>query len=180
MAEKCLILVDDSIINKLYYFLVDYCSITTNDTGKMINLFMGNKNDYEVEKRMSLLELRKSLVPRIHTPLTEIDLDSIISQYLYYLRTYNTAVSQYLSYFLDAIMEYGEEGYRLSSIKRLTGIFAAIFEMYYINHIKLDSTVNLSDALKRAFSKSYDCYCKEDINFLFQLFFMKDALIILK
>lgn len=173
MARHCLIINDDSIIEKLEYFIYDYSSVKYNDINIILNHFTcSNINDMKSLKDIDNYELRKILLFNSH-PFNNIDrttVEKAIDLFLLFLRTYNMEASINLNKLIELIWVTGNEGHQWECIKRITGILSAIYSLYFADKaIIFDKSMTEQEMIRICYNNSR-FYTKEDKNFLLHIF----------
>ena len=176
MKRNCLMISDEVLLDKLEYFLYDYSRFEYNNLDIVVNHFIGNKNDEErMKNKDNIYELRKILsYHSSNMQLEERTLDKAVDLFLLFLRTYSFEASMGLNGLLDTIWQAGIEGTEWDCVKRITGILAVIYLLYYVNKAKLYDKNKTEENMKCIFEKNINFYTLEDKRFLTQIFMVEE------
>lgn len=169
MERNCLMISDEILINKLESFLYDYSGFEYNNLDIVVNHFIGNKNDEErIKNKDNIYELRKMLsYHSTDTQLEEKTLDKAIDLFLLFLRTYNIEATMGLNGLLDIIWKSGKEGNKWNCVKRITGILAAVYLLYFVQKAKIYDKNETEKNMREIFRKNISFYSMEDKRFLY-------------
>lgn len=175
MERNCLMISDEILINKIESFLYDYSGFEYNNLNIVVNHFIGNKNDEErIKNKDNIYELRKMLsYHSTDTQLEEKTLDKAIDLFLLFLRTYSLEASMGLNGLLDTIWKAGKEGKEWNCVKRITGILAVVYLLYYAHKAKLYDKNETEKNMKNIFQENISFYTMEDKRFLTQIFMVE-------
>ena len=170
MKKQCLNISEESLIEKLEYFIYDISGYEYNDLEIVLNYSLGNKNDNDYA-RNNLYKLREmTSYYSTYININEENIKDAIELFLVFLRTYNMEASICLCAFLDLIWKAGKAGCEWSCVKRVCGIFASIYMVYFSHKAKILSKENTEKNMKNIFNKYIDFYTVEDRKFLIQIF----------
>lgn len=178
MERNCLMISDEILINKLESFLYDYSGFEYNNLDIVVNHFIGNKNDEErIKNKDNIYELRKMLsYHSTDTQLEEKTLDKAIDLFLLFLRTYNIEATMGLNGLLDIIWKSGKEGNKWNCVKRITGILAAVYLLYFVQKAKIYYKNETEKNMREIFRKNISFYSMEDKRFLTQMFMLENQI----
>lgn len=175
MERNCLMISDEVLLDKLECFLYDYSRFEYNNLEIVVNYFIGNKDDEEkIKNKDNIYELRRIL--SYHSPdiqLEERTLDKAIDLFLLFLRTYSLEASMGLNSLLDTIWKAGKEGNEWNCVKRITGILAVVYLLYYVHKAKLYDKNKTEKNMKDIFQRNISFYTMEDKRFLTQIFMLE-------
>ncbi len=173
MEKHCLIISGESLIEKLEYFIYDISGYEYNNKEIVLNFSLGNKNDEDFAKN-NLYKLREmTSYYSMDTNFDEGNIKDAIELFLTFLRTYNMEASVCLCAFLDLIWKTGKVGVKWRCVKRVCGILATIYMVYFSHKAKLFNKENTEINMKNIFEKYIEYYTVEDIKFLTQIFFQE-------
>lgn len=173
MERHCLNISEERLIEKLEYFIYDISGYEYNNMEIVLNFGLGNKNDESYAKN-NLYKLREmTSYSSMDTNFDEENIEDAIELFLTFLRTYNMEASVCLSGFLDLIWKAGKAGCEWSSVKRVCGILASIYMVYFSHKAKLFNKENTEINMKNIFEKYIKFYTVEDRKFLIQIFFQE-------
>ena len=173
MEKHCLIISGESLIEKLEYFIYDIAEYEYNNKEIVLNFSLGNKNDEDFAKN-NLYKLREmTSYYSMDTNFDEGNIKDAIELFLTFLRTYNMEASVCLCAFLDLIWKTGKVGVKWRCVKRVCGILATIYMVYFSHKAKLFNKENTEINMKNIFEKYIEYYTVEDIKFLTQIFFQE-------
>lgn len=172
MERNCLMINDEALIEKLEYFLYEYSGIVYNFKHFLTNYIIGNRYDgiriYNID---NIYKLRKMLSYNcMDTKLDEQTLVEAIDLFLPFLRTYSIEATMALSDLLDTIRKTGKEGHEWKCVRRITGILAAVFLLYFVHKAKMFDVNETESNMKSIFQKNIDFYTFEDRSFLAHIF----------
>lgn len=174
MHRICLDIKDVQVIEKLENFIYEYSHIDYNNLQKVINsTVMGNKADGLEKSEDDLFQLRELLHTHFTDHIyayTEDELGSVINTYLYYLRTYNVETNECLETVIDAVKGSGRTALSWDCVKRLTGVLASLFLLYYSPKAKLFEKEDTDSNMKSIFRMCMKYFSIEDKRFLIHLF----------
>ena len=100
------------------------------------------------------------------------DVDSIIDEYLYYVREGSIEAPISLQPILRYIFEAGVESYEWNSVKRLTGVLSTIFLIYYYNKAVFYDEMKTRENMLISICDYVSAYRDEDKKFIEQNFAM--------
>lgn len=173
MERNCLMISDEVLLDKLECFLYDYSRFEYNNL-EIVD-FIGNKDDEEkIKNKDNIYELRRIL--SYHSSdiqLEERTLDKAIDLFLLFLRTYSFEASMALNSLLDTIWKAGKEGNEWNCVKRITGILAVVYLLYYVHKAKLYDKNKTEKNMKDIFQRNISFYTMEDKRFLTQIFMLE-------
>lgn len=170
MKKQCLNISDESLIDKLEYFIYDVSEYEYNDLEIVLDYSLGNRNDIDYA-RNNLYKLREmTSYYSTDISLDEKYINDAIELFLVFLRTYNMEASVCLCSFLDLIWKTGKAGSEWRCVNRVCGILASIYMVYFSHKSKLFSKENTQKNMKNIFMKYIEFYTLEDRKFLVQIF----------
>lgn len=174
MRKKCLN-VNNTLLKKLEYFIFDYSDLEYNDLEVITNFCLGNREDSgNLKNRDKVYELREILLyNNSDTYLEEKELEHAVDVFLLFLRTYNLEASLSLEALLDAIWKTGKEGSKWDCVKRITGILASIYLLYFIPMACLFDKDETEKYMRDIFQRNIHFYTVEDKRFLTQIFIIE-------
>lgn len=170
MKKQCLNISEESLIEKLEYFIYDISGYEYNDLEIVLNRSLGNRNDNDFA-RNNLYKLREmTSYYSTDISLDEENIKDAIELFLVFLRTYNMEASVCLCAFLDLIWKAGKAGSEWGCVKRVCGILASIYMVNFSHKAKILSKDNTEKNMKNIFNEYIDFYTVEDKKFLTQIF----------
>ena len=142
----------------------------------IVNHFIGNKNDEErIKSKDNTYELRKILsYYSTDTQLEEKTLDKAVDLFLLFLRTYSIEATMGLNGLLDTIWKSGKVGNEWNCVKRITGILAAVYLLYFVHEAKIYDKNETEKNMREIFRKNISFYTMEDKRFLTQIFMLEN------
>lgn len=171
----CLNISDEALLDKLEYFIYDASGFEYNQLEIMLNYSLGNKADSgKLRTREDRYRLRRMLscfVPG--EALEEVELERAVDLFLIFLRTSSMEASLCLGALLDALWKSGSErrsGDEWDCVKRLSGILAAVYLLYFCQRAKLLGSGDTEKSMKAVYERNIGYYTPEDRRFLSQLF----------
>ncbi len=180
MMKCCLNISDGALLDKLEYFIYDVSGLEYNQLEIMLNYSLGNKADASKfrtrEDRYKLRRMLSCFVPE--EALEEEELERAVDLFLTFLRTYNMEASLCLGALLDAVWKSGDGmsgsqrsvGGEWDCVKRLSGILAAVYLLYFCQGAKLLDSRETEQSMKAVYERNIGYYTPEDRRFLSQLF----------
>lgn len=174
MNEKYLYINDEALINKLELFIYSQSNLVYNDLALIINHSNVNHEDIKKSKDPQNIYKLRSLLT-YHTtnhPLKKTDAESSIELFLMFLRTRNIEASMCLDALLDAIWGVEPNGKEWFCVRRLNGILASMYLLYFCDQSKLQNEIKTQNSMKNIFEQNIHFYTIEDKKFLFHAFLM--------
>ena len=168
MMKCCLNISDETLLDKLEYFIYDVSGLKYNSQELLLDYSLGNKADTgKFRTREEMYRLRKMLAYGREKALAEEDLERAVDLFLLFLRTYNMEASLCLETLLDSVWESGCEW---ECVKRVSGVLAAVYLLYFCPHAKLLGGEETEKSMKTVYERNISYYTPEDRRFLSQLF----------
>lgn len=174
MNENYLYINNEALINKLELFIYSQSDLVYNDLDLIINHFNGNHKDMEKSKDLKNTYKLRSLL-KYHTanpPLEKADAEISIELFLMFLRTKNIEASMCLDALLDAMWGVEPNGKEWSCVRRLNGILASMYLLYFCDQSKLQNEIETQYSMKKIFEQNIHFYTIEDKKFLVHAFLM--------
>lgn len=174
MNENYLYINDEALINKLEFFIYNQSKIPYNDIALIINHFNVNRKDMGKSKDFQNIYKLRSLL-KYHTsnpPLEKSEAENSIDLFLMFLRTKNIEASMCLDALLDAMWGVEQNGNEWSCIRRLNGILASMYLLYFCDQSKLLNKIETQYNMKKIFEQNIQFYTMEDKKFLVHAFLM--------
>ena len=168
--------INNELLHKLEFFIYDHdqSGLMYNEAELVINFTIGNKNDLtESKNRKNIYKLRSLLsYHKGKVSLQPSEIETAIEIFLMFLRTKNIEASMCLENLLDTIWTIEEEGETWPCVKRLNGILASVFLIYFSSKAILQKEDETQFSMKEIFRQGIKYYTKEDKNFLNRIFLM--------
>ena len=172
MRKRCLDISDAVLLDKLECFIYEYSGLKYNDFEIEQNYNIGNRADDKklknIGNRYKLREMPSCNITNVC--LDEKELENTIELFLLFMRTYDIEACICLEALLDAIRRAGKAGTNWRCVKRVNGIFASVYLLYFSNDAKLFDKKNTEVNMKCIFERNIEFYNLEDKRFLNQLF----------
>lgn len=169
MRKRCLNISDETLLDKLEYFIYDVSGVEYNNRELLLNYSLGNKADSaRLRTRGGVCRLRRLLLGReSEKRLTQEELERAVDLFLMLLRTYDMEASLCLEALMDRVWS-SEGGWECED--RLCGILAAVYLLYFCPSAKLLSREETEGSMRAVYERNIGCYTMEDRRFLSQLF----------
>ena len=175
MQRCCLYMNDTALLDKMEYFIYEYSGIEYNKLEIVLNHFLGNKTDWarinDTDNRYRLREMLSYY--NSEECIEEKNLENAIELFLLFLRTYDIEASVSLEALLDEIWKTGKVGREWNCVKRVNGILASVYLLYYRSRAKVFDKEKTETYMKDIFEENIKFYSVEDKKFLTQLFMME-------
>lgn len=169
MMKCCLNISNEALLDKLEYFIYDVSGLEYNNQELLLNYSLGNMADSsKFRTREETHRLRRMLSYYVQEKaLEEEELERAVDLFLLFLRTYNMEASLCLEALLESVWRSGCEW---DCVKRLSGVLAAVYLLYFCPYAKLLGREETERSMKTVYERSIGCYTPEDRRFLSQLF----------
>ncbi len=184
MNDYFLCINDELLLNKLEFFIYDQSNLVYNDLACVINHALGNKKDIQKTKdRKNTYKLRSLLsYHNTNSSLIKSEIEDSIELFLMFLRTKNIEASMCLNALLDAVWEVEQTGREWQCVRRLTGILASMYLLFFVDRAKLLNKDETQNSMKEIFKQNINFYTLEDKKLLIHTFAMNkmfDCVIVL-